>query len=84
MGALLQVLKYIIQLNAYSHFPSQTVTSSPMDFFVFFRDAMAVIFVIDSSDKLRVVVSKDELDLLLKHPGGFSFWWENICSFFSH
>ena len=30
---------------------------------------MAVIFVIDSSDKLRVVVSKDELDLLLKHPG---------------
>ncbi len=28
-----------------------------------------MIFVIDSSDKLRVVVSKDELDLLLKHPG---------------
>lgn len=37
-----------------------------------FRDAQAVIFVIDSSDKLRVVVSKDELDLLLKHPGEFA------------
>ncbi|XP_028413730.1 ADP-ribosylation factor-like protein 6 [Dendronephthya gigantea] len=34
----------------------------------YYRDAQAVIFVIDSSDKIRVVVSKDELDLLIKHP----------------
>ena len=32
-----------------------------------FRDAQAIIFVIDSSDKLRLVVAKDELNLLLGH-----------------
>ena len=26
-------------------------------------------FVIDSSDKMRVVVAKEELDMLLDHPG---------------
>ena len=36
---------------------------------LFFRDAQAIIFVIDSSDKLRMVVAKEELDLLLKHQG---------------
>ena len=36
---------------------------------IFLRDAQAVIFVIDSSDKLRMVVAKEELDELLKHPG---------------
>ena len=35
----------------------------------FLRDAQAVIFVIDSSDKLRMVVAKEELDELMKHPG---------------
>jgi len=33
----------------------------------FFREAEAIIFVIDSSDKLRMVVAKGELDLLLEH-----------------
>ena len=33
------------------------------------RDAQAIIFVIDSSDKLRMVVAKEELDELLKHQG---------------
>ena len=30
-----------------------------------FRDAQAIIFVIDSSDKLTLLVAKDELNLLL-------------------
>ena len=34
-----------------------------------FREAQAIIFVLDSSDKLRMVVAKDELDSMLKHPG---------------
>ncbi|XP_065057262.1 ADP-ribosylation factor-like protein 6 isoform X1 [Rhopilema esculentum] len=34
----------------------------------YYKDAQAVIFVIDSSDKLRMVVAKEELDELLKHP----------------
>ena len=33
------------------------------------RTAQAVIFVLDSSDKLRMVVAKEELDMLLQHPG---------------
>ncbi|CAG0910685.1 unnamed protein product, partial [Cyprideis torosa] len=33
-----------------------------------YKSAMGVIFVVDSSDKLRMVVAKDELDLLLDHP----------------
>ena len=33
------------------------------------REAQAIIFVIDSSDRFRVVVAKDEFDLLLNHPG---------------
>ena len=37
--------------------------------FVFCRTAQAIIFVIDSSDKLRIVVAKDELDCLLEHAG---------------
>jgi ADP-ribosylation factor-like protein 6 len=32
------------------------------------REAQAIIFVIDSSDRFRVVVAKDEFDLLLNHP----------------
>ncbi|GCB76716.1 hypothetical protein scyTo_0016599, partial [Scyliorhinus torazame] len=33
-----------------------------------FREGQAIIFVIDSSDKLRMVVAKEELDTLLNHP----------------
>ena len=34
----------------------------------YYREAGAVIFVVDSTDSLRLVVAKDELDNLLKHP----------------
>mmetsp|Transcript_452 Transcript_452/g.824 ORF Transcript_452/g.824 Transcript_452/m.824 type:complete len:159 (+) Transcript_452:161-637(+) len=33
----------------------------------YYKDAQGIIFVIDSTDKLRMVVAKDELDHLLKH-----------------
>lgn len=33
------------------------------------RESHAVIFVVDSSDKLRMVVAKEELDVLLSHEG---------------
>uniref|UniRef100_A0A7S0RWP1 ADP-ribosylation factor-like protein 6 n=1 Tax=Pyramimonas obovata TaxID=1411642 RepID=A0A7S0RWP1_9CHLO len=33
----------------------------------YYKDAHAIIYVIDTSDKLRLCVAKDELDLLLKH-----------------
>lgn len=33
------------------------------------RESHAIIFVIDSGDKLRMVVAKEELDTLLKHEG---------------
>lgn len=36
-----------------------------------FREGQAIIFVIDSADKLRMVVAKEELDTLLNHPGMF-------------
>lgn len=34
-----------------------------------FRECHAIIFVVDSSDKLRMVVAKEELDTLLGHDG---------------
>lgn len=34
----------------------------------YYKDCHGIIFVIDSSDRLRLVVVKDELDLLLQHP----------------
>ncbi|XP_041463353.1 ADP-ribosylation factor-like protein 6 [Lytechinus variegatus] len=34
----------------------------------YYKDAQGIIFVIDSSDKLRVVVAKSELEELLNHP----------------
>ncbi|XP_050413374.1 ADP-ribosylation factor-like protein 6 [Patella vulgata] len=34
----------------------------------YYRECHGVIFVVDSSDKLRMVVAKDELDQLLQHP----------------
>ena len=33
------------------------------------REAEAIVFVLDSVDKLRMVVAKEELDLLLSHSG---------------
>lgn len=36
---------------------------------VLLRESHAVIFVVDSSDKLRMVVAKEELDTLLSHEG---------------
>lgn len=39
------------------------------DLFLFLREGQAIIFVIDSADKLRMVVAKEELDTLLNHPG---------------
>ncbi|XP_052779201.1 ADP-ribosylation factor-like protein 6 [Mya arenaria] len=33
----------------------------------YYRDCQGIIFVIDSSDKIRMVVAKDELDSLMKH-----------------
>ncbi len=47
--------------------------------YVVFREGQAIIFVIDSGDKLRTVVAKEELDTLLNHPGIF---FSNLC--FSH
>lgn len=38
------------------------------------REGQAIIFVIDSSDKLRMVVAKEELDALLNHPGEEAFF----------
>lgn len=34
----------------------------------YYKDCHGIIFVIDSSDRLRLVVVKEELDLLLQHP----------------
>lgn len=39
------------------------------DPFLLLREGQAIIFVIDSADKLRMVVAKEELDTLLNHPG---------------
>lgn len=35
----------------------------------YFKEAEAVIFVIDSADKMRMSVVKDELDRMLNHSG---------------
>ncbi|GAQ78163.1 ADP-ribosylation factor family protein [Klebsormidium nitens] len=34
----------------------------------YFKDAQAVIFVIDATDLVRMCVAKDELELMLRHP----------------
>lgn len=44
------------------------------------RESHAIIFVIDSSDKLRMVVAKEELDTLLNHEGTKSQQHCLICS----
>lgn len=43
---------------------------------VLLRESHAIIFVIDSGDKLRMVVAKEELDTLLNHEGAND---HNIC-----
>lgn len=34
----------------------------------YYKECNGIIFVLDSSDKLRIVVAKEELDMLLEHP----------------
>lgn len=34
----------------------------------YYADAQAIIFVLDSTDRIRMCVAKDELDQLLNHP----------------
>lgn len=34
----------------------------------YYRECEGIIFVVDSSDTLRIAVVKDELDILLQHP----------------
>ncbi|XP_014300213.1 ADP-ribosylation factor-like protein 6 isoform X2 [Microplitis demolitor] len=34
----------------------------------YYKECQGIIFIIDSSDKLRLVVVKEELDMLLQHP----------------
>jgi ADP-ribosylation factor-like protein 6 len=34
----------------------------------FYKDCHGIIFIIDSNDKLRIVVVKEELDMVLQHP----------------
>ncbi|GLG93683.1 hypothetical protein R5R35_012981 [Gryllus longicercus] len=34
----------------------------------YYKECQGIIFVVDSSDRLRLVVVRDELDLLLQHP----------------
>lgn len=34
----------------------------------YYKDCHGIIFLIDSTDKLRLVVVKEELDMLLQHP----------------
>uniref|UniRef100_A0A667WVX2 ADP-ribosylation factor-like protein 6 n=1 Tax=Myripristis murdjan TaxID=586833 RepID=A0A667WVX2_9TELE len=38
----------------------------------YYKEGQAIIFVIDSADKLRMVVAKEELDTLLNHPDALS------------
>ena len=53
-----------IVLNVYTH-PRHALWETLLSR----RDVEAIMFVIDSSDKLRLSVAKDELDELLKHQG---------------
>ena len=34
----------------------------------YYKECQGIVFVVDASDKLRMVVAKDELDMLLQHP----------------
>ena len=46
----------------------------------YYKEAQAIVFVIDCSDKIRMCVAKDELEILLQNPGfltpvHFSFFY---------
>ena len=47
----------------------------------YYKECQGIIFVVDSSDKLRMVVAKDELDMLLQHPVSF-FRHETLTRFY--
>lgn len=64
MGTLLQVSR-ARSLNTPHHQPF-------FHLYTYDRETEAIIFVIDSSDKLRIPVAKDELDLLLQNAGSAS------------
>ena len=49
---------------------------------LFIRTAQAIIFVLDSSDRLRIAVAKEELDLLLKHSGIIRMTKKKICKIY--
>lgn len=34
----------------------------------YYQDCQGIIFVVDSSERMRLVVAKDELDIMLDHP----------------
>ncbi|KAG5330792.1 ARL6 protein, partial [Acromyrmex heyeri] len=44
----------------------------------YYKDCHGIIFIIDSSDKLRLVVVKEELDMLLQHPDVAVFQQKNF------
>ena len=48
---------------------SYTTTRLCHGWSTYFRDVDAIIFVLDSSDKMRMPIAKDELDQLLQQPG---------------
>lgn len=67
MGTLLQVSVAVVTRNSISYCLFDI--RIPCDLVLFPREGQAIIFVIDSADKLRMVVAKEELDTLLNHPG---------------
>lgn len=62
-------LLIVQKTKSFSHF--LTVYINIYNLLVDIREGQAIIFVIDSADKLRMVVAKEELDTLLNHPGMF-------------
>ena len=46
----------------------------------YYRDCQGIIFVVDSSDRLRMVVAKDELDMLLQVNSIFcNPYYKRLC-----
>ena len=45
----------------------------------YYRNVQAVIFVVDSSDKIRVCVAKDELDAMLGERGGGALMYHALA-----
>lgn len=61
--------KYKTHHSSHMKTRDSKMTVSIITFLVLLRESHAIIFVIDSSDKLRMVVAKEELDTLLNHEG---------------